>query len=298
MTSSVAAPVPRRRTSGPYSTNVPGSHRSSMFSRAVRCPVRAALGDGLGPGGVERGRVPLEHLGQVGADVVEVDLVVDRRRRRPRRRLIQQHEHVALVDGVAGLRRSPARSARSTGALISCSIFMASITRTWRPATTTSPALDLETLTIGALHRGADGDGARSAGRPSAGTGRSTRDRRRRRLAESRTASGSASSRGRTPAAAPAPSATPGTRQRRATGRAGPSSSSRWSSTKRVVGRRRRKSGWASTARRKARFVAGALDAELASARRGAAGRRRQVAASAWTRPPWPAASRRRARSR
>ena len=53
--------------SGPYSTKLPGSQRSSMFSRAVRWPGRAPARDRVGPGRVERERAWRSmHLGQVG----------------------------------------------------------------------------------------------------------------------------------------------------------------------------------------------------------------------------------------
>ena len=56
-------------TSGPYSTKLPGSTRSSTFSRAVRWPVLAAPGDGVGPAVVEADGVALDapRRGRAGA---------------------------------------------------------------------------------------------------------------------------------------------------------------------------------------------------------------------------------------
>ena len=167
----------------------------------------AALGDGVGAGLVERDAVALEDLGQVGADVVEVDLVVAAAGVVGDVGLLEQHEHVALVDGVAGLGRSAASIRPLAGALISCSIFMASITSTWRPATTSSPGAICRLTIVPCI-------GARMATVPvgrsasavplldATGAGAD--------LPSSRTASGSVESR-RTPAR-PGASATSGTR--------------------------------------------------------------------------------------
>ena len=78
----------------------------------------AALGDGVGPGLVERDAVALEDLGEVGADVVEVDLVVAAVAVVGDVGLLEKHEHVALVDGVAGPRRDSRRIRPLGGALI------------------------------------------------------------------------------------------------------------------------------------------------------------------------------------
>ena len=116
MTSSIGSPVPGVSTSWPCSTNVPGVAEvvDVLPRRALaRC---GGAGDGVGAGRVERDRVALEDLGEVGADVVEVDLVAVAVAERRRRRLLDEHEHVALEDGVAGrdgqLREPPARPAR------------------------------------------------------------------------------------------------------------------------------------------------------------------------------------------
>ena len=66
----------RRRadsTSEPYSTNVSGSHRSSMFSRAVRWPVARRRATAFGRAASKRAVAAVQHLLQVGADEIEID---------------------------------------------------------------------------------------------------------------------------------------------------------------------------------------------------------------------------------
>ena len=88
----------------------------------------AALGDGVGPRLVERDRVPLEDLGQVGADVVEVDLVV------AAARASATSASSTSTSGWPSNTVSPrldvelARRRPLAGALITCSIFIASMT--------------------------------------------------------------------------------------------------------------------------------------------------------------------------
>ena len=60
-------------TSAPYSTKLPGSHRSSTFSPGRALAAFAPAGHGVGAGRVERERLAPVHLGEVVPDRVEVD---------------------------------------------------------------------------------------------------------------------------------------------------------------------------------------------------------------------------------
>ena len=107
--------VRRRRcaaiTSGPYSTKVPGSQRSSTFSRAVRWRGLAAPLDRVGARRVERHGVAIVDSARSGRTALEVDFdrrcfgvagcVV----------LVDEQERVALVHGVAGGDRDAAHDA-------------------------------------------------------------------------------------------------------------------------------------------------------------------------------------------
>ena len=61
----------------------------------------AAPGHGVGPGVVERDGVALDDLGEVGPDLVEVDLVVDGRGQVADVGRLDEHQRVALEHGVA-----------------------------------------------------------------------------------------------------------------------------------------------------------------------------------------------------
>ena len=104
-----------------------------MFSRAVRWLVLRRRADRLGPRVVERQRVALEHLGEVGPDVVEVDLLLDRRALHLDVGLLDEQQRMALVDRLAGRDGDPPHVPRAAAA-ITCSIFMASMTSSGWPA--------------------------------------------------------------------------------------------------------------------------------------------------------------------
>ena len=72
-----------------------------MFSRAVRWPVRRRRATASGRASSSVTRVALEHLGEVGADVVEVDSSSRGGRRRVDVGRLDEHERVALEHGVA-----------------------------------------------------------------------------------------------------------------------------------------------------------------------------------------------------
>ena len=62
----------------------------------------AAAGEGVGPVLVEGGGVALVHLGEVGSDVVEVDLLLDGLARCVDGCFVDEDDRMAFVDGVAG----------------------------------------------------------------------------------------------------------------------------------------------------------------------------------------------------
>ena len=95
-------------TSGPYSTRLPGSRRSSTFSRAVRWPVRRRRSTASGRAASSPIVVAGAHLGEVGPlpRRGRSPPVVGRRRRLPRR---QHGEHVARLHHVARRPRAPRR---------------------------------------------------------------------------------------------------------------------------------------------------------------------------------------------
>ena len=100
----------------------------------------------VGPLVVERQRAALEILGEVGPDMVEVDLLLDRGALHLDIGLLDEQQRMALVDRLAGLDRdAPHVAARR--ALISCSIFMASMISSGWPAATASPSFT-DRLTI------------------------------------------------------------------------------------------------------------------------------------------------------
>ena len=118
----------------PYSTKLPGSTRSSRFSRAVRWLVLRRRADGVGPLVVERQRAALEILGEVGPDVVEIDLLLDRRALHLDVGLLDEQQRMAFEDRLAGLDRDPPHVAARRTAAITCSIFMASMISSGWPA--------------------------------------------------------------------------------------------------------------------------------------------------------------------
>jgi hypothetical protein len=105
--SSVRRRVCAAMASAPYSMKLPGSsavsHRSAMFSRAVRPPCAWRLSTAACGWHVERGRVAIDHLLQIGANRIEVmlgarlgfdSLRIDR---------FQAHQRLAFDEVVAGL---------------------------------------------------------------------------------------------------------------------------------------------------------------------------------------------------
>ena len=105
----------------PYSTKLPGSQRSSMFSRAVRWPVCRRRATASGRRGVETDGVALDGLGEIGAQRVRILVVgVGGGRQRARVGRGQEDERRTLGHRVArGDRegrapcRSPARRRRA-----------------------------------------------------------------------------------------------------------------------------------------------------------------------------------------
>ena len=73
-------------TSGPYSMSDPSSIRSATFSRAVRLPSLRRRSTASGRFSSSPYAVALDHLGQVGPDLVEVDVLGVEARRGQRRR--------------------------------------------------------------------------------------------------------------------------------------------------------------------------------------------------------------------
>ena len=132
----------RRRaatTSGPYSTKLPGSTRSSMFSRAVRWPVLRRRATASGRASSQGQAVALQHLGQVGADVVEVDGLLLGARRRPPTSASSRKASGWPSKTVSPTATVIWRTTPETSAAITCSIFMASMIISAWPARTSSP---------------------------------------------------------------------------------------------------------------------------------------------------------------
>ena len=139
-------------TSAPYSTNVPGSQRSSTFSRAVRCCVARRRATASGPLASSVRRLRAQHFGQVGADVIEIDACGTSSRRRARRPLRARQQRRAFEHGIAFRDRDLARTRPLSAASMTCSIFIDSITMTCWPRRTASPAPHVD-ADDGALHR-------------------------------------------------------------------------------------------------------------------------------------------------
>ncbi len=113
-----------------------------MFSRAVRRPSAWRLATAAGRAGIERQRVAVEHGLQVGADGRGSHRGVALRHLHQGRRragLAQHQQGLVLGHRVAHGHRVSAATRPSRGALTSCSIFMASSTRSSWPARTVSP---------------------------------------------------------------------------------------------------------------------------------------------------------------
>ena len=161
--------------SGPYSTKLPGSTRSSRFSRAVRRPV-VSFSDGLGAGGVERLGVarPCDR-GPRSSRSAAIGGRAVRRAGRSVRAAVRpaQREDVRARWPWPRRRRRRAtsrlRTTASTPARISCSIFIASST------TMASPAFTSDHLVPGATayHHARERGRQRNRG---SGTSRTLRD--------------------------------------------------------------------------------------------------------------------------
>ena len=90
------------RVNAPYSTNEPGSHRSSMFSRAVRRPRACCAATAGVRSGVAPDVVACHDLGEVGPDRLEVDGDLGGSRGPRDVGGLDFEQDVTLVDGVAG----------------------------------------------------------------------------------------------------------------------------------------------------------------------------------------------------
>ena len=106
-----------------------------MFSRAVRWPVLRRRATASGRVVVERHGVALDTSARSGRIVVEVDLLLGRGVAVASTSASSTNSSgVALVDRVAGRDRDLRARCRATGRLITCSIFIASMTSSGWPA--------------------------------------------------------------------------------------------------------------------------------------------------------------------
>ena len=239
---SISSSTGRRRrcaamTSGPYSTKVPGSQRSSTFSRAVRwavCRRRATAS------------------GRAASRVCACRCSTSARSGRTRARSTCAPASAAVpstalssstTSGDPSYTVSPAatctaRTIPPTGAATTCSIFIASMTRSWAAAGTASPGETSIATTVPCM-------GARTTTASSHATGGTTDAV----FPCTSTASGSCGS-----TLAPARPAVIST-CRRGCGPSSTRSSCRCSSTKRVVTAKLASAGWRRRFRRNGRFV-------------------------------------------
>ena len=94
----------RRSRSAPYSTKDAGVEQVvDVLARGALAGLAPAR-DGVGPLVVERHRLALEILGEIGPDVVEVDLLLDRARRSLDIGLLDEQQRMAFEDRIAAPR--------------------------------------------------------------------------------------------------------------------------------------------------------------------------------------------------